>query len=125
MPYLGHVGIALGTSLSAWLNAGILAFILYRRGHLVPDARLKRRLPRVVLATVLMAAALWGGLVLVTDHFWALFGQPDVASGDNFTRAMALLVLIAGGGLVFAASALVLGGAQRSDLDSFRRKRAS
>jgi putative peptidoglycan lipid II flippase len=125
MRYLGHVGIALGTSISAWLNAGILSFILHRRGHLVPDARLKRRLPRVALATMIMTAALWGGLALITDHFWALFGQPDVASGNNFTRAMALLVLITGGGFIFAVSALVLGGAQRSDLDSFRRKRAS
>jgi putative peptidoglycan lipid II flippase len=125
MPFLGHVGIALGTSISAWLNAGILAFILHRRGHLAPDARLKRRLPRVVLASALMTAALWGGLMLVDDYFWALFGLPDVASGDNLTRSLALLVLIVGGGAIFAVSALVLGAAQRSDLDSFRRKRAS
>ncbi|MBY0508768.1 MAG: murein biosynthesis integral membrane protein MurJ, partial [Rhodospirillaceae bacterium] len=64
MPYLGHVGIAVGTSISAWLNAGVLAFILYRRGHLVPDARLKKRLPRVLLASAVMTAALWGGLML-------------------------------------------------------------
>ena len=125
MPYLGHVGIALATSISAWLNAGILSYILYRRGHFAPDARLKRRLPRVVLATVLMMVALWGGLALVADHFWALFGQPEVASGNNLTRSLALLALIAGGGAVFAVGALVLGAAQRSDLDSFRRKRVS
>jgi len=125
MPYLGHVGIAVGTSISAWLNAGVLAFILHRRGHLVPDERLKKRLPRVLLASVVMTAALWGGLMLVEDQFWALFGQPDVASGDNVTRSVVLLVLIAGGGLVFALSALWLGAARRSDLDAFRRKRAS
>lgn len=125
MPYLGHVGIAVGTSISAWLNAGVLAFILYRRGHLVPDERLKKRLPRVVLATAVMTVALWGGVILVDDQFWALFGQLDVASGDNLTRGLVLLVLIAGGGAVFALSALLLGAAQRSDLDAFRRKRAS
>jgi putative peptidoglycan lipid II flippase len=125
MPYLGHVGIAVGTSVSAWLNAGVLAFILYRRGHLMPDARLKKRLPRTLLATLVMAAALWGGLMVVEDQFWALFGLPDVASGDLFTRSVVLLVLIAGGAVVFALAALVLGAAKRSDLDSFRRKRAS
>ena len=125
MPYLGHVGIAVGTSVSAWLNAGILSVILYRRGHLAPDARLKRRLPRVLLATVLMTAALWGGLMFVDAHFWALFGVPGVESGDNLTRSLALLVLITGGGVLFAGAALVLGAAQRSDLDAFRRKRAS
>lgn len=125
MPYLGHVGIAVGTSISAWLNAGVLAFILYRRGHLVPDARLKKRLPRVLLASAVMTAALWGGLMLVENQFWALFGQPDVASGDNVTRSVVLLVLIAGGGAVFALSALLLGAARRSDLDAFRRRKTS
>lgn len=125
MPFLGHVGIALGTSISAWLNAGILSVILYRREHLVPDTRLKRRLPRVVLATAVMVLALWAGLAFISDHYWALYGLPDVASGNNLTRALALLALIGGGGAVFAAGALVLGAAQRSDLDVFRRKRAA
>ena len=123
MPYLGHVGIALGTSISAWLNATMLSFILHRRGHLVPDDRLKRRLPRMVLATVAMMAALWAGLALVLNQFWALFGEPGVASGNNLTRGLALLALICGGGAVFAVAALVLGAAQRGDLDNFRRKR--
>ena len=124
MPFLGHVGIALGTSISAWLNAIILSVVLHRRGHLVPDGRLKRRIPRVLLSTLIMMAALWGGVLLVDKFSWALFGLPDVASGDNFTRIAALFALIGGGGLVFTASVLLLGGAQRSDLDSFRRKRA-
>jgi len=123
MRSFGHVGIALATSISAWLNAALLTVILYRRKHLIPDARLLRRLPRVILATLLMTAALWGGLILVEDHFWALFGAPGAASGNNLVRGLALLVLIGGGGLVFAVSAVVLGAAQRSDLDSFRRRK--
>jgi putative peptidoglycan lipid II flippase len=125
MPVLGHVGIALGTSIAAWLNATVLCVILYRRGHLVPDARLKKRLPRVLLATVFMMAALWGGLMLADDLFWALFGLPGVASGENLTRIAVLFALIAGGGLVFAVSALVFGAAQRSDLAALKRKRSS
>lgn len=124
MNTLGHVGIALATSVSAWLNASILAVILYRRRHLQPDARLKRRLPRVVLASAIMAAAVYGGLQLILDYYWALFGAPDAASGNNLTRGIALLLLIGGGGLVFAVSALVLGAAERSDLAHFKRKRA-
>jgi putative peptidoglycan lipid II flippase len=123
MPFLGHVGIALGTSISAWLNAGMLSFILYRRGHLVPDARLKTRMVRVLLATAVMMLAVWGGLLLVAAHFWALFGAPGVASGDNLTRGLALLALIGGGGVVFGVAALLFGAAERSDLDVFRRKR--
>ncbi len=124
MQTLGHVGIALGTSISAWLNAIILSVILYRRGHLVPDARLKRRLPRMIGATALMTAALWAGLVLVLQQFGPLFGVPELASGPNLLRTAVLFGLIGAGGLVFLVSAVVLGAAERSDLDSFRRKRA-
>ena len=123
MPFLGHVGIALGTSISAWLNAGMLSVILHKRGHLVPDARLKRRLPRMLLATLAMMAALWGGLAFILDHYWALFGEPGVASGNNLTRGLALLALVCGGGTVFALSAMALGAAEVRDLDSLRRKR--
>ena len=65
------------------------------------------------------------GLSLVLDHYWALFGEPGVASGNNLTRGLALLALIASGGLVFGLSALLLGAAERSDLDNFRRKRTA
>ncbi|MHA1568061.1 MAG: murein biosynthesis integral membrane protein MurJ, partial [Alphaproteobacteria bacterium] len=55
---LGHVGIALATTLSGWLNAGALVWLLHRRGHLVLDSRLRGRLPRTLLASAGLAAAL-------------------------------------------------------------------
>ncbi len=124
LPILGHVGIALGTSISAWLNAGLLSYFLYRRRHLIPDERLKKRLPRMILATALMGAALWGGLLLVDKVFWALFGLPGVESGDNVLRTIVLFGLIGLGGVVFASAALALGAAKPSDLATLRRKRS-
>jgi putative peptidoglycan lipid II flippase len=56
---LAHVGIALATALSAWLNAGLLAWLLRRDGLLQPDARLRRRLPRILGAALAMAFGLW------------------------------------------------------------------
>ena len=56
---LAHVGIALATTLAGWLNVGLLAAGLARRGYLKPDGRLKRRLPRMVAAAAGMAALLW------------------------------------------------------------------
>ena len=82
-----HVGIALATSLSAWLNAGLLAWILRRRGHLVLDARLRRRLPRMVAASAGMAALLMAAA-------WALEGA---LAGSEGQRIGALAVLVAGG----------------------------
>jgi putative peptidoglycan lipid II flippase len=57
--YLAHVGIALATALAAWVNGGLLCWVLMRRGHFHPDERLKRRLPRLLIATGAMTAALW------------------------------------------------------------------
>ena len=56
--YLAHVGIALATGLSAWVNVVALAWLLRRRGQWRPDRRLRRRLPRLLLATLAMAVVL-------------------------------------------------------------------
>ena len=57
--WLAHVGIALATAISAWLNAGLLARGLRRDDLLRPDAQLKRRLPRILGASLAMALGLW------------------------------------------------------------------
>ena len=50
MKPLGHVGIALGTSIAAWVNAAGLGITLSRRGLFLADERLMRRLPRILAA---------------------------------------------------------------------------
>ena len=109
MQFYAHVGIALGAALSAWLNAGLLGWFLWRRGFMTIDQRLRARLPRTVLATALMAAALGAGQ-------WAL---ADQLGGDFLWRAVALAVLVAGGLAVFAAAAFALGAARPDDVKGF------
>ncbi len=106
MQFLAHVGIALATALSAWINAGALAFLLHRRGFLVPDARLKRRLPGIVISAALMAVALWvaAGWLAAT------------LVGPLLVKAAALAALVAGGMALFAALALATGAARLSEL---------
>src|SRR5262249_26131666 len=53
----GHVGVAGAIGASAWVGAGLLTVILKRRGWLGLDDGAARRLPRIGLATVIMAAA--------------------------------------------------------------------
>src|SRR6266404_2275441 len=53
---LAHVGIALASSLSGWLNAAMLATVLRRRDHWLPDQRLVSRSIRMVGATLGMGA---------------------------------------------------------------------
>lgn len=68
-PYLAHVGIALATSLAGWVNAGLLIFVLWRRGQFVPDKSLKQRLPLLILASGLMGGVVFAGYLLVGSVF--------------------------------------------------------
>ncbi len=56
---LQHVGIALATVLSSWLNAILLGTLLHRRGLFRLDRRLLQRLPRIVVAGLAMALTVW------------------------------------------------------------------
>jgi putative peptidoglycan lipid II flippase len=55
---LAHIGPALASSVSASVNIFILGFLLWRRGQLVPDARLFRVAVRMLGAALAMAVAL-------------------------------------------------------------------
>lgn len=119
---IGHVGIALATSVAAWINIAFLAVILARRGHLKPDARLKRRLPRLVGACVLMGMTLWAGRLGVDAVLGPVFGTPDAAPGPESLRVAALAFLIGAGLVVFAGAAILTGVATRHDLKQFKRR---
>lgn len=111
---LRHVGIALAASIANWLNAVLLAVVLFRRGFLQADARLKSRLPRTILATAAMSAALLGMLPLA---------QPWL-SGPFIQRASALACMIAFGTVVFLLFATVLGAARAAEVRAlFYRRR--
>ncbi|HEX6977847.1 MAG TPA: murein biosynthesis integral membrane protein MurJ [Alphaproteobacteria bacterium] len=108
MQLFAHVGIALATVVSAWLNVGLLAAALRRRGYFAPDRQLRRRAPRVLLAAALMAVVLWA----VLPAF-----EPSLAAG-MIRRSSALGALILFGLATFAATALVV---RAVDLKEARR----
>ena len=103
---LGHVGIALATAASAWLSAALLARGLWVRRHLVPDARLRRRVPRAILASALMAGA------LMAAASW--LSRPLAAELPS--QVAALAALVAGGVVVYAGLAQLLGAADAREL---------
>lgn len=112
MQFLAHVGIALATACSAWINTALLGVVLRRRGHFALDARLRRRLPRLLLAAAGMAAALWFAERELAAHFAAGLGA----------RVTALAALVAGGGAVFAALSVLLGAVRPADLRASLRR---
>lgn len=101
-----QVGIAVATAVSSWVNALALGVVLWRRGFLRPDDRLKHRLPRILAATVLMAAALAA----------AQWGLADLFRASTLLRVGALAMLIGVGLAVFGAACLALGAARLSEL---------
>ena len=56
-PRFGYVGVAAAIAVSGWVGAGLLGTLLFRRRWLRIDAAAWRRLPRICLATIAMAAA--------------------------------------------------------------------
>ena len=106
---LAHVGIALATALSAWLNAGLLAWLLRRDGLLQPDARLRKRLPRILCAALAMALGLW-------------LAQGWLAP---LPATLSLAILVVAGGAGFLLLARLVGALDLGELRAaLRRRRA-
>ena len=111
-PFLQHVGIALATTLAAWLNAGLLALSLRRREHHQLDARFKGRLPRIILASVLMGAIIWALGGWVAPWF----------DGAIHTKIAGLIILVGAGLGSFAAFAVLFGAARISEFRVLLRR---
>jgi putative peptidoglycan lipid II flippase len=113
MQFLAHVGIALATACSAWMNAALLALLLRRRGQLDIDARLRGRVPRIVLAAACMAGVLWGGDRLLTP----------MLAGASMEKVTALAILVVAGLAAYGLMAQLTGAARVSDVTSAMRRR--
>jgi len=113
MAPLAQIGLAFATSVSAWVNVGLLAWMLGRRGFLRLDDRLRRRVPRMLVATLGMVVVLLGGESLLAT---------TLADPLAVVRVGALAILCFGGLGAFAGLAVATGAVGRQDLTrSFRR----
>ena len=97
MWHFQHVGLALSTALSAWVNALLLYATLRRRGHFNADARLRRITVRLLGATAVTAAALAG-----LDHL-----VRPLMTGALGPRLLGLTVLVAAGAVVYFGAAML------------------
>lgn len=94
---LRHVGMALATSIASWVNLGVMAYILHQRAVFKPDALLKLRLVKMLVASAVMALVL-----LLTNSFFA-----PLYAESMTTRSAALLAAIALGGATYGIAVLV------------------
>ena len=112
--WLGHVGIALATSLAAWVNAGLLGVTLVRRGLFGFDDRLRRRLPRIVSSGLAMGALLLVGVWLLRANY---------AAGAGFLAALwGLVLLVSGGAVSYFAIAHASGGMPLGEIKSMLKR---
>ncbi len=103
---LRHVGPPLATALASTVNVWMLYSTLKKRGHFEPDARLRRRIPRLALAALLMGVALF---------FVAPLIDP-LLIGSLVRRVAGLVALVASGGIVYSVACLVTGAFALDDV---------
>lgn len=107
----GFPGLAIATSVAAWLNAAMLFFGLQARGWYRPGRRLVLR----ILSVTLASGAMGGALFYMLRHPQLV--QERVAYG----RFVEVLVFIAVGAVIYAVAAILFGAVRPSDLKGLRR----
>ena len=99
MQFLAHVGVAIALSVSGWMQSLALLWLLSRHGHFRLDRRARGNIPRIALASIVMAAAVMALRMALV---------PALA-GPAMLRLGALAALVAAGIFVFGALILLLG----------------
>jgi len=98
---LAQVGLALATSIGAWLNLGLVIWFAARRGHLVLDPALRSAMVRLTAAAIALVAV----LLLARGPVAELF-----AGWTSWRDESTLAVLAMMGGVVYAAAIFALFG---------------
>lgn len=96
---LKHAGLALATSLAAWLNAVLLYRALRAEGVFTPFPGWTARLVRTVVATLVLVLVLGFGSYLAGD--WLVMSRSD--------KVQALLLLLLAGAFCYFAVLFLLG----------------
>jgi putative peptidoglycan lipid II flippase len=103
MGSLAQVGLALATSIGAWINLGLVIWLAARAGLIEFDAGLARSVLKIVAAGTALAIVLWLGQTWVADLFQQWTALRDVAR-------LAVLGVI--GGIVYGGVVSALFGRQ-------------
>lgn len=112
---LGQIGPPLATALASTINVISLYVVLVRRGHFALDPQVKRKVPRLAIAALLMGAALLLVAPLVGPYL----------TGSFVVRGLALTALVGAGVAIYALACFVTGAYRLADLKSLLRRRAS
>jgi len=109
---LRHMGPPLATALSSTVNVWMLYHELKKRGHFESDQRLRRRVPRLIVAAAIMGVAL---------YFFAPLVDPYL-TGSIMRRTSGLVVLVGAGAAVYGIACFLTGGFVLDDLKLMIRR---
>ncbi|PCI51850.1 MAG: murein biosynthesis integral membrane protein MurJ [Alphaproteobacteria bacterium] len=115
MQYFAHVGLAMATAISAWLNVAMLSGGLVRRGHFSFDSKVLIRVAKYLLASGIMAVVIW----LTSGQI------SDMMSGNMAVKVSGLLIVIFAGIGSYLLMIFITGAMKIQDLKAiFRRKKS-
>lgn len=112
MGWAGFPGLAIATSIAAWLNAGLLFWGLWHRGWYRPGRRLISRLASVLAASLTMGAALFI-MLQRSDVLEAAIGW------GKFAEVAAFITI---GGIIYLVAAPLFGAIRWRDIKALRRR---
>jgi len=112
IPTIGTLGPPLATAFSATVNAALLYRTLKKRGQFAADAQLRRRLPRLALAAVLMGGALLAARPLVMPFM----------DDAMIVRGVTLALVVAAGVAIYGIAGFLTGAFRLGDLRAIRSR---
>jgi putative peptidoglycan lipid II flippase len=110
----GHVGPPLATAVASSVNVWMLYHTLRKRGHFDTDRQLRRRVPRLAAASLIMGAAL----------FWLAPAVDPYLTGPILRRGAGLIVLVGAGALVYGIACFLTGAFALDDVKLLLKRRA-
>ncbi len=110
----GHVGPPLATALASTINVWMLYRTLRKRGHFESDAQLRRRVPRLAVAALIM-----GGVL-----FWLEPIVDPYLTGAILRRGLALIVLVGSGAAVYGLACFMTGAFVLNDVKLLLNRRS-
>ncbi len=110
-----HIGLALATAMSAWLNTILLAYYLRKKSIFKIDSRIKKRVPRMFISSAIMAAGLWLLERVISESF----------VGEKIEQITALAILIITGVALYAIAAHFSGAIHLSEIKTLAMRRGN
>ena len=113
MQYFAHVGLAMATAISAWINVLMLCSGLILRGHYAIEKALVIRLSKYILCSLIMGIAVW--FVQKQVHF--------LIEGTATQQVIGLMILVFSGITAYLLATFITRTVKKEELGALFSKR--